>query len=289
MIVNLKEELDDVKDYLKDEIEDSGGIKSYMIVIIVTIVSFPFLILYFLVIKPFYKTIRMLIDAPKLGIKTAYKKYFHSDQYEDEQYEKEREEKKALDDLLLPDSRQKKFEDWKEWPDAYVVDKVAVYGAGGRTLIFVDERVTEFDVPEGVENIYHRCFAYCDKMQRISISSTVKRIGKRAFFCCVSLKEIIIPESVTLIDEGIFMNCSSLERIELPAHITEIPKNSFCNCRSLREFILPKNIKIINEEAFRRCYSLEHIDTNDELEQIKKRAFEGCHSLTEFIMPFVME
>ena len=285
MIVNLKEELDDVKDYLKDEIEDSGGIKSYMIVIIVTIVSFPFLILYFLVIKPFYKTIRMLIDAPKLGIKTAYKKYFHSDQYEDEQYEKEREEKKALDDLLLPDSRQKKFEDWKEWPDAYVVDKVAVFGAGGKTLIFVDERVKEFDVPKGVENIYHRCFACCDKMQRISIPSTVKRIGKRAFFSCVSLKEIIVPESVMLIDEGIFMNCSSLERIELPAHITEIPKNSFCNCRSLREFVLPKNIRIINEEAFRRCYSLEHIDTNEELEQIKKRAFVDCHSLTEFIMP----
>ena len=47
MIVYIKEELNDVKDYLKDEIEDSGGIKTFMIALIMTIVAFPFIILYY--------------------------------------------------------------------------------------------------------------------------------------------------------------------------------------------------------------------------------------------------
>ena len=227
----------------------------------------------------------MLMDAPKLGIKAAHRKHFHPDDYKKEQWSKKHEEEKALDDLLLPDSRQKKFEEWKDWPDAYVVDKTAVYGAGGRTLVFVDERVEEFDIPEGVENIYHRCFACCDVMKRVSIPSTVKRIGKRAFFGCVSLKEIVLPESVSVIDEETFMDCSSLDYMELPSHITEIPARTFCNCRSLRYFKLPKETRIIETEAFRRCYLLERIETNDKLEVIMNKAFEDCHSLKEFIMP----
>ena len=59
---------------------------------------------------------------------------------------KEREEKNALACQLLSDSRQKKFDDWKNWPDAYVVDQVAVYAAGGQTLLYVDERVEDFDI-----------------------------------------------------------------------------------------------------------------------------------------------
>lgn len=285
MIGNIKKIVANLNESLRDEIEDIGGIKIFILALLVTIIFIPFLFVYELIIKPTYKTIRMMIDAPRLGMKKAYMKYFHSDDYQKEQWEKEREEKEALDSRLLPDSRQKKFKDWEDWPDAYVVDKIAVYGAGGRTLIYVDERVAEFDVPEGVENIYHRCFACCDALKRISLPSTVKRIGKRAFFSCVSLKEINIPQSVSIIDEGIFMNCSSLEQIELPPQISEIPARAFCHCRKLQYIKLPEDLRSIKTEAFRRCYSLERIDANDKLEIIEKKAFEDCRCLKEFIMP----
>ncbi len=275
----------DFKDYLKDVIEDIGGIKVFIIALVITIVAFPFMMLYYLIIEPLYKMIRILTDAPKLGIKRAYMKYFNSEQFDKERRKMEEEEKKALDSRLLPDSRQKRFKDWEDWPNAYVVDKVAVYAAGGRTLLYVDERVEEFDVPEGVKNIYHRCFACCDVMKRVSIPSTVKRIGERAFFNCVSLKEIILPESVTIIGEEVFMNCSSLEKVELPSHITEIPKRMFGNCRSLKSFKLPEKLRVIDTEAFRRCFHLERIDINEKLEVIEEMAFEDCYSLKEFIMP----
>lgn len=285
MIGNVKKKLTELKESLRDEIEDIGGIKIFMLALLLTILFTPFLLVYELIIKPLYRIIRVIIDTPRLGMRKAFMKYFHSDDYQKEQWKKEREEKEALDCQLLPDSRQKKFDDWKNWPDAYVVDKVAIYAAGGRTLVYVDERVTEFDVPEGVENIYHRCFACCDALKRISLPSTVKRIGKRAFFSCVSLKEISIPKSVSMIEEEMFMNCSSLEHIELHPQIKEIPARTFCHCRNLRHFKLPVELRAIRTEAFRRCYSLERIDTNEKLEIIEKKAFEDCRTLKEFIMP----
>ena len=164
---------------------------------------------------------------------------------------KEREEKNALASQLLSDSRQKKFDDWKNWPDAYVVDQVAVYAAGGRTLLYVDERVEDFDIPEGVENIYHRCFACCDKLKQNNMPSTVKRIGKKAFSSCVSLKEINIPQSVSIIDEGIFMNCSSLEHIDLPAHLTEITARTLLWMASHN----PKPYRSLGNGSAMRCSS----------------------------------
>ena len=126
MIDKIKNKIVDIK----YEIDDSGGIGIFMTALLLTLLFVPFAIVYYLIIKPIYRTIRMIIDAPKLGIKTAYKKYYHSDQYKHEKWEKEREEKEALDSQLLPGSRQKKFEDWKDWPDAFVVDKIAIYAAG---------------------------------------------------------------------------------------------------------------------------------------------------------------
>ncbi len=186
---------------------------------------------------------------------------------------------------LLPKGRLKCFKDEEYWPDAYVVDDVAIYAAKGYTLVYVDENVEEFDVPEGVVNIYHRCFASCNRLRRISLPSSLKRIGKRAFYECVSLREIVLPESVYSIDEEMFMNCSALEHIVLPSQITEIPAGMFCNCRSLQHFILPKHVRIIQKEAFRRCLSLEHIELNDGLEYIRENVFEDCQALKECIMP----
>ena len=285
MLGKIKKKWIDLKASIIKEVEDMGGMKIFLIALILTILYTPFLLVNELLIKPVYRTIRMIIDAPRLGMKKAHMKYFHSDDYQKEQWRKERKEKEGLDNQLLPGNRQKKFDDWENWPDAYVVDKIAIYAAGGRTLIYVDERVKEFDIPEGVENIYHRCFACCNAMKRISLPSTVKRIGKRAFFSCVSLKEIIIPQSVSIIDEGVFMNCSSLEHIDLPPQIIEIPAQTFCHCRKLRYIKLPEDLRSIKTEAFRRCYALERIDSNEKLEIIEKKAFEDCRSLTEFIMP----
>ena len=92
------------------------------------------------------------------------------------------ENKLLSDDISNIEGRLKHLRDSGYWSDACVVDGQAVYGAEGRVLLCVDENVEEFDVPERVENIYHRCFSGCEKLQRVNLPSSVKRIGKRAFY-----------------------------------------------------------------------------------------------------------
>lgn len=280
-----REKLIEFKEYLKDEIEETGGIRIFLLVLLLAIVATPFILFFFFIIRPIYRGIRMLIDVKKLGLKASFRKNFYPDEYEEEQIDEERKAEKALEESLIPEGRWKKFNDRKNWPDAYAVDGIAIYGAKGRTLLYVDDRVEEFEVPEGVVNIYHRCFAACDVLKRVSLPSSLKRMGKRAFYGCVSLKEIIVPESVEIIDEEMFMDCVSLERVVLPSHIVAIPHRLFCNCRSLQSVSLPEDVQIIKSEAFRRCYSLGHIEMNEKLEKITERAFEDCRSLKEVIMP----
>lgn len=277
----LRKKIVKVKEHLKDEIEEMGGVRVLLITSIISLIVFPFVVIYFLIIEPVYKFICMLIEAYDLGLKDAFIKEFYPNKYKDKISGNRKKEEKPL----IPDGKWKSFKDGKDWPDAYVVDDVAIYAAKGRTLLYVDEKVVEFDVPEGVENIYHRCFASCIALKRVHIPSTVKRIGNRAFFNCVSLKEVILPESVSIIDEELFRNCISLERVVLPSQTTEIPARIFYNCRSLRHFKLPESVKLINVEAFCRCYSLEHVENNEKLEFVRERAFEDCHSLKDFILP----
>lgn len=273
------------REFIAKEKEDAGGPTPFALIIILFVVLGPFLVIYLYTLYPLILSVRTLRDSKELGWKKAYQKHFHKAQFDKEETEKYRKQREIENAPLLPDGKWKKFMGKKDWPDAYVVDGIAVYAAGGRTLLYVDDRVEEFVVPEGVENIYHRCFSCCYSLKRVTLPKSLKRIGNRAFYACVSLKEIILPESVSFLGEEIFEDCTSLQSILLPSSTTEIPPRMFDNCRQLKEFGFPKDLKKISEEAFRNCRLLSSLTMNDSLEMVYERAFENCVSLEEFVMP----
>lgn len=254
---------------------------------ILTAIAFPFILLYLLVIKPISRGLLMFKDSFRVGIKTAYMKNFFPDKYRDMQWRKSNEDENLPP--LLPAGKWKSFKDRANWPDAYAVDGVAIYAAEGRVLLYVDENVEEFDVPEGVTNIYHACFACCDKLRRVGLPASLKRLGKRAFYSCVSLKDVVLPESVEIVFEDCFMHCSSMESIVLPHQLTEIPARMFYNCRKLKEFVMPQSVTNVGKEAFKNCYSLERLVLNNQLKTAGENAFENCRCIKEFIMPETME
>lgn len=281
--------LNNWKGYIQDMIDDYGGIKGFLFISLLSLLFGPLVLLYILVLRPTYRGVCVLMDTRELGWKEAYRKHFYPEEYKDEAWEKDYKEMERMNVPLLPVGKYREFKDKKVWPDAYVVDDVAIYANEGRTLLYVHDRVEEFDVPEGVVNIYHRCFMNCDVMKRVSLPSSLRRIGKKSFYSCVALQELVIPESVAIIDEDMLMNCSSLTKVVMPSHITAIPSRMFSQCRSLRDLELPAHVKSIGKEAFRRCYALERIGLNDELKVIMERAFEDCRALKEFIMPDSVE
>ena len=71
----------------------------------------------------------------------------------------------------------------------------------GKTLYSVpDYNRTTYQVPEGIEVIAERVFAFLPMIQTINLPSTLRAIKARAFQGCKSLRFIVIPASVEQVD-----------------------------------------------------------------------------------------
>ena len=81
------------------------------------------------------------------------------------------------------------------------------------------------------------------------IPSTVKTIGKAAFFANVKLKSVIIPNSVTTIEECAFSSCSNLTSITIPSSVKTIERCAFMYAYSLKTINIPTSVKKLGEDA----------------------------------------
>lgn len=67
----------------------------------------------------------------------------------------------------------------------------------------------------------------------MEISSTVTRIGRRAFENCVSLISVEIPKSVRSIDMDAFSGCTNLKTVKFAGTVPSIEPDAFDDCPSL--------------------------------------------------------
>lgn len=166
------------------------------------------------------------------------------------------------------------------------------------------------DIPEGIETIGDYAFAHRwegnGELQEVSFPSTLKEIGKNAFYAN-NLKEIILPDNVQKLDKSVFYMCYDLEKIVFSKGMTEIPEGCCWSCKSLSSVTIPNTIVKIGDYAFNDCESLESITlpesvielgrytfSESSLKSIKlpsnltyigETMFWGCKNLTSFIIP----
>ena len=94
----------------------------------------------------------------------------------------------------------------------------------------------ELIVPEGVAEIPLQCF-YNGRFSSVVLPSTLKTIGKDAFFQQSRLIYINFPEGVISIGEGAFSGCRNLTRLELPSTLQTIQSNAFSSCSNISSII----------------------------------------------------
>ncbi len=116
-----------------------------------------------------------------------------------------------------------------------------------------------------------------DKVEKVSLPSTLKIIGTSLFENKTNLKSIVIPEGVEYINEKAFKGCSSLEGIGFPDSVTRISKESFMGCQSIESVVLPKNLYNLSNYAFEDCTSLTSVTFNENLYRIFSEAFKNCN------------
>lgn len=82
------------------------------------------------------------------------------------------------------------------------------------------ENITNVKIPATVTIIGPNAFEGCG-ISILQIPSSVKEIGRCAFFACHELERVEIPDSVTKMGEGLFWSCPKLQQIVVPVGTSE--------------------------------------------------------------------
>lgn len=169
-----------------------------------------------------------------------------------------------------------------------------------RAKAFIGSRISQLDIPEGVESIGTSAFSECTALKNITLGSTIASIGDEAFYDCSNLNDFEFPSYLKYIGKYAFMRCSNLYNVDIPEGVTEISesafmysglinitlpnsltkigKSAFWNCQ-ITKLPLAKGLKEIGDQAFCYCYYLKEVSLPSTIEKIGSSAFEGDGAL----------
>lgn len=135
-----------------------------------------------------------------------------------------------------------------------------------------------------VTEISSHAFADNNSIVRISLPSSLRWMGVRAFGDCHNLTSVFFEPNSNLnsINDYAFQNCTNLTQITIPASVTWIGNHAFYNCESLTIVSFPSNsqLGVINDYAFQYCENLSIVQIPASVVLIGNRAFQYCPNLS---------
>ncbi len=201
------------------------------------------------------------------------------------------------------------LEDLESWLKVIFRNADGVYPCSplqnGGNIYVNGELLTEFTVPDGIDEIPRYAFYNCLSLTKIVIPNHVKEVNS-AFYGCANVNEIIVGDGITdwnyyssfkklktiTLGKGIteirtnaFLSLTQLSSVTLGENITEIGSNAFMRCSSLTQLTLNKNLQTIGNNAFRLCSGLTEIELPDSLQSLGSYVFSNCTSLTTVTIP----
>lgn len=145
-------------------------------------------------------------------------------------------------------------------------------------------------IPDSVFEIKPWAFAYCEKINSISISKTVNSIGNTTFLNCGGSFTVSAENTNYSALDGVLFNAdkSTIVRFPytksgnytLPETVGDIAPYSFANCGAVSKVTLPAGAFIIEDYAFSECTSLTEINIPEAVFYLGNSAFLDCSSLT---------
>ena len=122
-------------------------------------------------------------------------------------------------------------------PETYRGEKVVSIGY----TAFAGEKKTKNDGDD--------VFLPNEKIISVSIPSSVRFIGAKAFCFCTKLEKIHFEEGLERIGNSAFIGCESLTSVELPHSCREIDTAAFMFCRGIKEMILNDGLETVGAHS----------------------------------------
>lgn len=104
-------------------------------------------------------------------------------------------------------------------------------------------------------------------------SKKVSALISIAFCGCQKLKKLILPGTIKKIKERSVQGCDKLEEVVLSDGIEEIGAYTFWGNYNLKKIKFSKSLKKIGDRAFSICPKIKYIRFNDGLEEVGENNF----------------
>ena len=140
------------------------------------------------------------------------------------------------------------------------------------------EKHHELNVPEGTEKIPDGMFQYCGGLQTIHFNTDLSEIGESAFCFCSGLEPVlVIPKNIKKICKRAFDICQSVKKLVLPNNVT-VEKYAFGHMRILSEVEFesdPPVGVVLDAGAFSDCDNYKHLtkEARKKLKAVNKKVF----------------
>ena len=155
-----------------------------------------------------------------------------------------------------------------------VVEK-GVKHLGARAFVLAP-KLSSVELPEGLLSIGESCFN-CSKLdtglESIQFPSTLKEIGKNAFYQGKLKGAVQIPESVETIGYGAFTQCKDMTSVNLPKNLKVLGQGAFNDCGLTQMPEIPVAITTLNT-TFKGCGNITEITIPSQVTDIT-RAFQN--------------
>ena len=152
-------------------------------------------------------------------------------------------------------------------------------------LVAYNGTATKITIPSSVKKIGVLAFYQNTKIKSVKLPNSVIEICDSAFEGCTKLTTVAFPDSLVTIGTRAFYDCDSLVSVNLPSKVANLGEQAFAECSSLNSVSFKDGIVSIPDKAFYNCASLSGVEFSGTLQTIGERAFYGCKSLGSLSFP----
>ncbi len=157
------------------------------------------------------------------------------------------------------------------------------------------EKLENLTLPSTLVTIESTAFYECSKLKTVDFSRCkhLKEIGEYAFGYCEKLENVDLSQCSQLetIGEEAFSNCKKLRSIDISDSVMSIGVNAFSSCDALTRVVLPASLEEAEQNLFDSCKKLEEIDFSKctQLRSLSWTSLCDCDNLKKIVLPASLE